>query len=88
MKKYKKHTKKEILLEGLRLVPSQGGSVKKRLTYNLIDLIKKQDDNLSVLESLDDNGYEEKIVCDKCGCSSTDERRFSYSEKILCNFCY
>ena len=48
-KKYKKHTKKEILLEGLRLVPSLGRSVKKRLTNELIELIKKQDDNLSVL---------------------------------------
>ena len=27
------------------------------------------------------------IVCDKCGFSSKDEKRFSYNEKTLCNFC-
>jgi hypothetical protein len=29
-----------------------------------------------------------KIVCDECGFSSSDERRFDYSKETLCNFCY
>ena len=31
---------------------------------------------------------DERIVCDECGFSSTDERRFDYSKETLCNFCY
>ena len=31
---------------------------------------------------------DENIVCDECGFSSSDERRFDYSKETLCNFCY
>ena len=30
---------------------------------------------------------DEKIICDECKYSSTDERRFSYSKKTLCYTC-
>ena len=31
---------------------------------------------------------DKKIVCDECGFSSADQRRFDYSKETLCNFCY
>ena len=77
MKKYKKHTKKQILLEGLRLVPSQGGSVKKRLTHNLIDLIKEAtrdrnlDEKLAVIDTLRNSGIPPEAFASENGIGDT-----------------
>lgn len=30
---------------------------------------------------------DENIVCDECSFKSTDEKRFTYNKKTLCNYC-
>ena len=53
----------------------------------------KKDSLLNTLKELeiilDFNNQQEDniIICEKCGFSSKDEKRFSYDKKILCNFC-
>jgi len=57
--------------------PESGMCLKSVLTK-----LKTSLDELKSIKS------DEKIVCDECGFSSTDERRFDYTKKSLCNFCW